>query len=138
MINTAKENIKSFFHLNINKEKARDTGLAIVLILLILELFYDSGIYYKIAIPVLIIDMIVPQVYYPLAYLWFGFAHLLGTVVSKVILFLVFIFMVLPVALLRRLFGKDTLLLKNWNTNTTTIFRTRNHLFSSSDIEKPY
>ena len=138
MINTAKENIKSFFHLNINKEKARDTGLAIVLILLILELFYDSGIYYKIAIPVLIIDMIIPQVYYPLAYLWFGFAHLLGTVVSKVILFLVFIFMVLPVALLRRLFGKDTLLLKNWNTNTTTIFRTRNHLFSSSDIEKPY
>lgn len=138
MTNTAKGNLKSFFKLEIDKAKARDTGLAIVLILLLLELYYGTGVYFKIAIPVLVLDMIIPQIYYHLAFIWFGFAHLLGTIVSKVLLFVVFSFIVLPVALIRRLFGKDTLLLKNWNTNAATVFRTRNHLFSSSDIEKPY
>ena len=82
--------------------------------------------------------MTIPQIFIPIAYIWFGFAQLLGTVISKILLFVVYSIIVLPVALLRRLLGKDTLLLKNWNTKDKTVFKTRNHLFSSSDIEKPY
>lgn len=138
MTEKAKTKFNLFFKLEINKDKARDTGMAIVLILLILELFLGSGIYFKIAIPVLILDMTIPQLYYPLAYVWFGLAHILGTVVSKILLFVVFSIIVLPIALLRRLLGKDSLSLKNWNTKEKTVFKTRNHLFTSADIEKPY
>jgi len=138
MTDTAKNNFKSFFHIEINKDRARDTGMAIVLILLLLELYLGSGLYFKIAIPVLILNMIIPQIYYPFAYIWFGFAQIMGTFVSKILLFIVFSFIVLPVAILRRLLGKDTLLLKNWNTKNDSIFKTRDHLFTSSDIEKPY
>lgn len=138
MTDTAKNKLHSFLQLEIDKSKARDTGMAIVLILLFLELYLGSGLYFKIAIPVLILDMIVPQVYYPFAYIWFGFAQLLGTFVSKILLFIVFSIVVLPVALIRRLLGKDSLLLNNWSTKNESIFKTRNHLFSSSDIEKPY
>lgn len=138
MTDTAKTTLRSFYNLEINKDKARDTGMAMVLILLLLELFIGSGIYFKIAIPVLILDMTIPMLFYPLAYLWYGFAHVLGTIVSKILLFIVFSIIVLPVALIRRILGKDSLLLKNWNTNDKTVFKTRDHLFTSSDIEKPY
>lgn len=138
MTDIAKRNLKSIINVEINVERARDTGMALVLILLLLELFIGSGIYFKIAIPVLILNMIIPQIFYPIAYIWFGLAQLLGTIVSKILLFVVFSIIVLPVALLRRLLGKDTLLLKNWNTNNNSVFKTRDHIFSSSDIEKPY
>ena len=138
MTDTAKKKFHSYFRLEIDKSKARDTGMAIVLILLFLELYLGSGLYFKIAIPVLILNMIIPQIYYPFAYIWFGFAQIMGTFVSKILLFIVFVILVLPVALLRRLFGKDSLLLKNWNTKNESIFKTRDHLFTSSDIEKPY
>ncbi len=138
MTDTAKKNFKTFFNLEINKDKARDTGMAFVLILLLLELFWGSGIYYKIAIPVLILDMTIPQLFIPLAYIWFGFAHLLGTIVSKILLFVIFFIIVLPIAVLRRLLGKDSLSLKKWDTNEATSFKTRNHLYTSTDIEKPY
>lgn len=129
---------KSKFHIEINKEKARDTGMAMLLILLLLELFIPNGVYYKIAIAVLVVNMTVPQVFYPLAYVWFGFAHILGTIVSKIILFIVFSVVVLPMAILRRLVGKDSLFLKNWKKSNESVLKTRNHLYVSSDIDKPY
>lgn len=138
MTEIAKRNLKSIINIEINVDRARDTGMAVVLILLLLELFIGTGIYFKISIPVLILNMTVPQIFYPIAYIWFGFAQILGTIVSKILLFVVFSIIVLPVALLRRLLGKDTLLLKKWNTNNDSVFKTRDHLFSSSDIEKPY
>jgi len=138
MTDTAKKNLRSLVNVEINVDRARDTGMAVVLVLLLLELFIGTGIYFKIAIPALILNMIVPQIYFPVAYIWFGLAQVLGTIVSKVLLFVVFSVIVLPVALLRRLLGKDTLLIKKWKTANESVFKTRDHLFSSSDIEKPY
>lgn len=134
----AMRTLRTLLNVEINYEKAKDTGMAIVLILLLLELFLGSGIYFKIAIPVLILDMTIPKLFIPFAYIWFGFAQLIGTFVSKILLFVVFSIIVLPIALLRKMLGKDSLKLKNWNTNVESVFNTRDHLFSASDIEKPY
>ncbi len=128
----------SVFNVRIDKGKARDTGLAMVLILLLLELYITNRLFLKIAVPVLVVNMIVPQVFKPLAYLWFGLAHLLGTVFSKVLLFIVYGLMVLPVGLVRRWMGKDPMRLKKWKDGTESVFRTRDHLYSASDIDKPY
>jgi len=138
MTDNSQKNFKPFINIEITIDKARDTGMAMVLILLLLELFLGSDIYFKIAIATLVFNMTAPVFFYPLSYLWFGFAQLLGTFVSKILLFLVFSTIVLPIALLRRLMGKDTLLLKQWNTKNESVFKSRDHLFKSSDIEKPY
>lgn len=127
-----------FFQIEVNIQKARDTGMAIVLILLLLEIFIETGYFYKIAIPVLVINMTVPQVFYPIAYLWFGLAQLLGTVVSKVLLFIIFAVIVLPVAIIRKMMGKDSLMIKKWKKGTESVFKTRDHLFQAADIDKPY
>jgi len=127
-----------WLQVEVNIQRARDTGMAIVLILLLLEIFLNTGYFYKIAIPVLVINMVVPQIFYPVAYLWFGLAQMLGTVVSKVILFVVFAVIVLPVALIRRIMGKDSLLIKKWKKGTESVFKSKDHLFQAADIDKPY
>ena len=132
------ENIKKIIKVEIDINRARDTGMAMVLILLLLELFLGGLIYLKIALPVLVVNMIVPQLFIPLAYVWFGLAHFLGTFASKILLFVVYTLIVLPVGLFRRAMGKDAMLIKKWKQNQESVFKTRNHLYTASDIEKPY
>jgi len=109
-----------------------------MLILLLIGIFSGNILFYKLVIPVLLVVMIVPGWFYPLAILWFGFSHLLGTFMSQVILSLVYFIVVLPVALFRRMSGIDTLRLKQFKRGTGTAMHIRNHLFTPSDIEKPY
>jgi len=122
--------------IKITKEQSKDTGMALLLILLLLGLFLENGIYFKIAIPVLIINMIFPMFFFPMAIVWLGFSRLLGTIMSRVILTLVFIILVIPVGLIRRLIGKDTLKLKQFKNGDESVMEVRNHLFSSDDLEK--
>lgn len=131
------ESLKKILKVEIDSNRARDTGMALVLILLLLELYLGGRVFLKIAFPVLVINMIVPHLFYPLAYLWFGLAHFMGTIVSK-FLFLVYMLVVLPVGLFRRATGKDALLMKRWKQDSESVFKTRDHLFTASDIEKPY
>ena len=122
--------------IKITKEQSKDTGMALLLILLLLGLFLENGIYFKIAIPVLIINMIFPTFFYPIAIVWLGFSRFLGTIMSRVILTLVFIILVIPVGLIRRLIGKDTLKLKQFKNGDESVMEVRNHLFSPDDLEK--
>ena len=127
-----------FFTTSISKEQAKDSGMAIVLILLVIGFFTKEDLYYRIAIPVLLMDMIFPKFYYPFAIIWFGLSNLLGTIVSKVLLSAVFFSVVLPVAFLRRLLGKDTLLLKKFKKSSESVMKTRNHTYTAVDVEKPF
>jgi len=129
---------EKYFPKTISKKQASDTGMAIVLILLLVGLFSQNNFYYKIAIPVLVINMISPMFYYLFAIIWLGFSHLLGTVVSKIILTIVYIIMVIPVGIFRRLLGKDSLQLSEFKKGNNSVMKTRNYNFSSKDIEKPY
>jgi len=132
------ERLKKIIKVEIDINRARDTGMAMVLILLLLELFLGGLIYLKIALPVLVVNMIVPQIFIPLAYVWFGLAHFLGTFASKILLFVVYALVVLPVGLVRKAMGKDAMLIKKWKQSQESVFKTRNHLYTASEIEKPY
>jgi hypothetical protein len=132
------ERLKKIIKVEIDINRARDTGMAMVLILLVLELYLGGLIYLKIALAILVVNMMVPQIFTPLAYVWFGLAHFLGTFASKILLFVVYSLVVLPVGLVRRVMGKDAMLIKKWKLGNESVFKTRNHLYTASDIEKPY
>lgn len=134
----SKNTLMIYFQKIISKKQASDTGMALVLILLLIGLFTQNNLYYKIAIPVLIINMIFPMFYYLFAVIWFGFSQLLGTVVSKIILTIVYILLVIPVGIFRRLIGKDSLQLSEFKKGNNSVMKTRNYNFSSKDIEYPY
>jgi len=128
----------NYFPKTISKKQASDTGMAAVLILLLIGLFTHNNLYYKIAIPVLIINMTYPMFYYLLAIIWLGFSQLLGTIMSKIILTIVYVLMIVPVGVFRRLIGKDSLQLYKFKKSKNSVMKTRNYNFSSEDIKNPY
>ncbi len=130
--------ITSLFPTDISKEQAKDTGMAMTLILLLTGLISGNALFYQLAIPVLVLDMIAPMIFYPVAVVWLGLSHLLGTVMSKVLLTLVFAWIVTPMALYRRMIGKDALQLKAFRKSSASVMRERNHRYEAADLEKPY
>jgi hypothetical protein len=122
----------------ITKEQSRDTGMAMVLLLLLLDLRLKRHGILVGAIALQVLNMTVPQIFKPVAVVWLGFSHVLGTVMSKILLSLLFFGFVTPIAILRRMFGKDSLHLRAFKSSEESMLLVRNHLFASQDIKKPY
>ena len=122
----------------LSKKQLIDSGMALVLILMIIGLFTGNLFFYKIAIPVLIVNMAIPRVFYPFAKFWFSLSNFLGLIVSRILLTIVYIFLVIPIGLFRRLFGNDNLYLKKFRKDRSSVLKTRDHSFTAKDIISPY
>jgi saxitoxin biosynthesis operon SxtJ-like protein len=138
MENTQQENWKGFIQKNITKEQSKDTGMALVLILLLATLASKKNMYVYWAVAVHVVNMIAPQVYRPAAVVWFTFAHVMGMVVSKVMLSIIFFGFVTPVGIVRKILGKDSMQLRSFRGSSKSVLIERNHTFTGSDIEQPY
>lgn len=129
---------KVYFSKSITKEQSKDTGLALALIFLLIGYFTGNTLFFKLAIPVILIVMITPRWFYPLAILWFAFSAVLGTIMSQIILTLVYFIIVFPIAMIRKMAKKDNLKLNQFRKGKESVMVIRDHVFNRSDIEKPY
>ena len=129
---------KSSFWLSASRDQARDTGMALTLVALIVFFVTREIRYVTIATAILLLDMIWPSFFKPLAKVWFGLSHLLGTVMSKVILTLAFFVVLTPMGLLRSLLGKDPMRVRQFKQGTDSVFRVRDHTFTAADVEQPF
>ena len=129
---------KSSFWLSASRDQARDTGMALTLVALIVFLATREIRYATIATAILLLDMIWPSFFKPLAKVWFGLSHVLGTVMSKVILTLAFFLVLTPMGLLRSLLGKDPMRVRQFKQGTDSVFRVRDHTFTAADVEQPF
>jgi hypothetical protein len=120
------------------RDQAKDTGMALVLILFIVWFFRRRDGYVLAALVLQVVTMTAPQVFRPLAVVWFGFSHVLGSVVSRVLLSVVFFVVVTPVGVWRRLTGADSLQLKAFGSGRDSVMKERNHTFVGKDLELPY
>jgi hypothetical protein len=112
--------------------------MALVLLLLLAYLKFGSAALLVAALVFHVLDMVAPQAFRPLAPLWFGLAHVLGAISSRVLMFLVFAVVVTPIGLVRRALGKDSLRLRAFKTGNESVMVPRNHTFTAGDLEKPY
>ena len=118
--------------------QGRDTGMAMTLLLLLLTVTFDRSGLVVPAIVVLILSMTVPGVFRPVAVVWFGLAHVLGAVMSRVLLSMVFVLLVVPVGLFQRMTGRDRLQRREFRAGSDSVFAVRDHLYGPRDLEKPY
>lgn len=125
-------------NMQMNPVKDRDAALALSFLLLLIWYFtrlpwliYACGC-------VLLLAMIYPPIIRPFSWLWFGLAFVLGKVTSSILLFLVWIFMVVPMGLFRRVLGKDSLMLRKWRKGDSTCFTTRDYTYSADDFKHLY
>jgi len=124
--------------LSATPEQAKDTGMAMVLICLLLGYFGKFPQFLPLSIALLLLTMILPKAFRPLAGLWFGLSHVMGNVVSKIILSLAFFLVVTPIGLIRRWMGADALQLKKWKQGSDSVFVERQGAIQDKDLLNPY
>jgi uncharacterized membrane protein YgdD (TMEM256/DUF423 family) len=120
------------------RDRSRDTGLALVLLLLLVHAATRRDVFATAAILVLVAAMTVPLVFRPASVVWFGLSQALGTVTSKVLLAIVFYAVVTPIGVVRRLLGHDSLRLRGFKAGDASVMHVRQHVFTPDDLDKPY
>lgn len=118
-----------------NREKAFETIIVLALASLIASLWLNVGWLVYVAITFLGIGIVSKSASMAIAKVWLGFSHYLGMVMNFVLMFIIFHLILIPLALLQRLFGGNQIRRK---TNGTTYFHLRNHRYSSKDIDNPW
>jgi uncharacterized membrane protein len=121
-----------------SKKEHTDSGLALLLLTLLVGHFSNLHFTILVAIAEVLILLIAPILIFPFTFLWLNISNLLGKIMSKVILSLVFFVFVCPVSFIRKAMGKDTLRLKKFKKDSNSVFTDRNHTYSRTDLTTPY
>ena len=121
-----------------SRSQVVDTGMALTLLMLLLGIFTDHGIFYRIALGFLLVNMTFPRLYQPVARVWFALAQWLSMVSSRIVLTLLFVVFVIPVGWWRRKRGKDPLRMTSFKQGSLSVMKTRDHWVQPTDLDKPY
>ena len=130
---------------NIKSEKSdlRKFGITIGVILLIIAgfLFWKEKESFQIlltfGITFCIFGIAIPFILKPIYWVWMIFATILGWIMTRVILSLLFYIIVTPIGLIPRLFGKQFLELK-WNKIDSTYWNYRSKKLNRESYEKQF
>jgi len=117
---------------NIKCEKSdlRKFGITLGMILIIISTFLfwkekeSFQILLNIGVLLSVLGIVIPVVLKPIYWIWMIFATILGWVMTRVILSLLFYVIFTPISLIPRLFGKQFLELK-WNRTNRTYWNYR-------------
>lgn len=118
-----------------NKEKINETILTITVGFIVLHLVFKSNAFLYTALVIGLCGILSAYLSEKISQLWFKLAELLGFVVPKVVLSIVYFFFLFPIALLARLSKKDHLMLTN---NKSSYFVTRTKQTEKSDFDKTW
>ena len=122
----------------IDKSQCIDTGMAMVLLLLLAYFSTKRAMFVPAAAGVLVVNMTAPRLFQPSAFVWLSFSGVMGAVMSRLLLFIVYFVIVTPTALLRRAAGRDTLLLRQFKSGEESVMVERNHKYSGRELLRPY
>lgn len=92
---------------------------------------------FLIAIIIMAVGILIPQLLKPLFKLWTGFSNFLGNLNTKIILGLIFYIVITPMAFLLRLKGKDYLKLK-FDKTAKTYWEDKKEKFDKNTLLKQY
>ena len=124
--------------IKITKVQSKDTGIVFGLVLMFAGIAADSNIYLKLSFALILLALIIPQFFKYPAVLWFALSEKLGSLVSKIVLAVIYIIVVLPVSFIRKIFGSDPMMIKNFGKSDKGTWTKREHQYSNSDFIKPF
>ncbi|MEI3801406.1 MULTISPECIES: SxtJ family membrane protein [unclassified Chitinophaga] len=119
---------------NITRQQCIEFGQVAATALLVAALYFRDFRLVAVALPVLLITMLAPRLFYPLAVTWFGLAKVLGEINIRILLTLVFVLVVVPVGIWRKWRGKDALQLRRFKKEKTSVMDIRNHVYTKEDL----
>ena len=115
-----------------NRLKHLETILVLVLALLVCYFIFHGNIWIKIAIALGAVGLFIPFLAEKIHWLWMKLAHVLGYVMSRVLLTLIFFLFLVPLAFLSKRAGKNTVQLKR---KSSSYFSDRNFTYTKESLE---
>jgi hypothetical protein len=129
--------MKTFFDhagSRVTKEQTKDFGMLAALIAAFLALHFKEYNYMKIALALILLTIILPVLFFPFAVCWFGLSRILEVIGSGILLSLIFLIIVIPIGLIRKIIGYDNLRLKQFKRDSKSVMIRRDHVFDDSDL----
>ena len=115
------------------KSNNRSFGILFFIVFLILGLYptlkgNSPNIYFiLISIPFIILGIINSKILTPLSNAWIKLGEILGIIIAPIVMAIIYFFILTPISLIVRIFGKDLLSIKfNKQVNTYWINRKKN------------
>ncbi len=115
-----------------SKAKSLETLLVLTGALIIVYWVSPKKIYLLIALIFIVIGVVSPFLSAKISWVWLKFAELLGSVMSKIILSIVYFVFLVPIAIVQRLIKKNPLNLKR---QEGSYYTERNKKYSPKEIE---
>lgn len=119
-----------------NREKNLETMLVLVLMSMVLFLLLKITLILFVGLVLACIALLAKKTSGLIAGAWMRLSQGLGSLISKILLTLVFFLLLLPIALLAKLFGHNALSLSR--TNQDSYFIVRHHRFTDQDMKNPW
>lgn len=123
---------------NITRQQCIEFGQVAAVAVLVAALYFRDFRVVAVALFVLLITLLAPRLFYPLAVIWFGIAKVLGEVNIRILLTLVFVLVVVPVGIWRKWRGKDTLQLRRFKKDKASVMDIRNHVYTKEDLQHTF
>ncbi len=127
--------LPKFFITQISRVQLLETGLVAILLGVIAGFVTEHSGWFIGAATVAGIGLLLPKLLYPVAVFWFSLGNVLSTIVSPLLLTIVFLLIITPIGVIRRWLGRDPLQLK---TNSKSMFKERDHMFTASDLKNSF
>src|ERR1017187_2515559 len=102
------------FASNISKQQTREFGMLTVLVTSFLELYLKQNNLTAVVFSLTLITLLFPVVFYPFAVCWFGLSRIMGVISTWILLVAVFLIIVIPISLVRKMVGSDALKIKQF------------------------
>ncbi|WKN41445.1 SxtJ family membrane protein [Tunicatimonas pelagia] len=112
-----------------------ETSLVAIILSVIVGFVTDHSGWFIAAATLAGIGLLVPKILYPVAIFWFSLGNILSTIVSPLLLTVVFLLIITPIGTIRRWLGHDSLQLRQ---NSKSMFKKRDHMFTTSDLENSF
>ena len=118
------------------RAKHIETLLVITAGMIVFFLLTENQYFLYVGLSIAIIGLAIPFAAKYIHLGWMGIAKIMGFINSHIILGVLFFFFLTPLALIRRLIGKDQLQLKRKTVGS--YFRIEERVFQGKDLENPW
>lgn len=114
--------------------QAKETVLVITVGFLVLYVVFKKTVFLYVALGIGLAGVLSFDLSEKIHWVWNKLSLLLGAVSNRVLLGIVFFLVLTPMALIRRMRGKDGL--RRFDRGATSNFSRREHVFEKGDLEK--
>ena len=118
----------------IKKQQCVEFGQVAILFVLFFAVKYKTAIWVDVAFGLALVTVLIPYLFYPFAFLWFGLSKILSVVGPVILMAIIFFVVVMPIGLFRKLMGSDNLKLRQFKKASGSVMHVRDHVFTKDDL----